>query len=89
MKTIICYSVSFHMLHLQKLAMNVTPNDVYEALSEELRYWKRKCGTQFQQMEQKGNSPEQDLINDSSDNEDQVAITKFYPDFSIALRREA
>jgi len=35
----------FHCLEFQKLALHVTPNNIYDALSEELRYWKRKTGT--------------------------------------------
>lgn len=32
------------------MAITVSPTDVYEALSEELRYWKRKYGTQLHQL---------------------------------------
>ena len=38
-------------LMLQKLALHVTSYGVYDALSEELRYWKRKCSLQQQQSE--------------------------------------
>jgi len=33
------------IIYMQKLALGVTANSVYEALSEMLRYWKRKTGS--------------------------------------------
>ncbi len=59
------------------LARTVTPNEVYEALSEEIRYWKRKYGYPFtvttgdehqkeqqEQLEDSGEQQDSDIDSD-------------------------